>query len=340
MTMGIIKKYFLNIGVSYYKSEDFQFKKLNYVPIGNYGIGFLACFMLSDDVIIKTRHYKSSTVYEVSLTKDSPYICLREEEDTTFKGTEIILDYREFIKAFKNDPQNIRKFLEQYFITDGIDLKIIDRLNETTSSVTNGINISLNVNVNDTIIANITDYLVGIEGTVTFEIKKRTSHSSLEEITYRGLPYYYAGERLELINKVEEFDISKLYYNDTIRFISIPIIDKISTDLYDKFFEVLEDVKDTIEKIEDKIKWITIFLSNSIKDTLNSEAIEEGEKIVGDLYFEDLKELGHELEYQTITEVSTIEMVYRSDLKSFVRFNRAETTDIIYFMNEQLDKYI
>lgn len=58
MSIDIIKRHFLNIGVSYYKSDNFLLRDFEYKPIGNYGIGFLSCFMLSDEVKVITRHYK------------------------------------------------------------------------------------------------------------------------------------------------------------------------------------------------------------------------------------------------------------------------------------------
>lgn len=69
MSIEILKNYFLNVGISYYKSNDFILKEYNYNPIGNFGIGFLACFMLSKDVQIKTRHIDSHSNYTLSLTK-------------------------------------------------------------------------------------------------------------------------------------------------------------------------------------------------------------------------------------------------------------------------------
>lgn len=50
MSIDILKKYFLNVGVSYYASDDYLLQVRTYSPIGHYGIGFLACFMLSDRV--------------------------------------------------------------------------------------------------------------------------------------------------------------------------------------------------------------------------------------------------------------------------------------------------
>lgn len=50
MTIDVIKNHFLNIGKSYYKSNEYLFNNYSYKPIGQYGIGFLACFLLSDNV--------------------------------------------------------------------------------------------------------------------------------------------------------------------------------------------------------------------------------------------------------------------------------------------------
>ena len=40
MSIDILKKYFLNVGVSYYASDDYRLQDREYSPIGHYGIGF------------------------------------------------------------------------------------------------------------------------------------------------------------------------------------------------------------------------------------------------------------------------------------------------------------
>lgn len=44
MTLDVVKRHFLNVGKSYYKSREYLHKNYKYSPIGQYGIGFLACF--------------------------------------------------------------------------------------------------------------------------------------------------------------------------------------------------------------------------------------------------------------------------------------------------------
>jgi len=86
-----LKKYFLNVGVSYYASDDYLLQGRNYSPIGHYGIGFLACFMLSNRVEVKTVYYKDHKMNGISFEKNSEYICLTYENDSRQQGTEIIL---------------------------------------------------------------------------------------------------------------------------------------------------------------------------------------------------------------------------------------------------------
>lgn len=53
MDRNIIEKYFSKIGVSYYKSSDFTGK---FLPIGEFGVGILSCFMMADKIEIETKH--------------------------------------------------------------------------------------------------------------------------------------------------------------------------------------------------------------------------------------------------------------------------------------------
>ena len=75
MSEDVLKKYFLNIGKSYYKSNDYIYEGNKYDPIGNFGIGFLACFMLSNEVIVETKSFKEGRGYALVLYAESEYIC-------------------------------------------------------------------------------------------------------------------------------------------------------------------------------------------------------------------------------------------------------------------------
>lgn len=98
----IIKNYFLNIGVSYYSSREFNKLNIKYSPAGYFGIGFLSCFMLSDDVYVRTSHWQDEKEYELHFVKNDKFVT-KTEKRKLFSGTEIRLNLDQFLKAFSND---------------------------------------------------------------------------------------------------------------------------------------------------------------------------------------------------------------------------------------------
>lgn len=122
MTLDIVKKHFLNIGKSYYKSNEYIYENYQCKPIGQYGIGFLSCFLLSDNVIVKTKYYKNNEINQIELEKNSEYVVTNTEETGSFMGTEIILEYDKFFKVFSS-PAELTSFIEIYFNTE-IPIKI------------------------------------------------------------------------------------------------------------------------------------------------------------------------------------------------------------------------
>lgn len=124
MTLDVIKKHFLNVGKSYYKSNEYLFKNHTYKPIGQYGIGFLACFLLSDSVIVKTKYYKSHEITQIELEKSSEYVVTTSEETANFIGTEITLNYESFFEVFKT-KEKLCDFLQEYFYTK-IQISLVD----------------------------------------------------------------------------------------------------------------------------------------------------------------------------------------------------------------------
>lgn len=65
MSQGIIEKYLLNKGTSYYQSDEFKLEKIaisenshrDFVPISRFGIGILSCFMTCDKIEINTCYF-------------------------------------------------------------------------------------------------------------------------------------------------------------------------------------------------------------------------------------------------------------------------------------------
>lgn len=135
MTMNVIKNHFLNVGKSYYKSNEFLYKNCDYKPIGKYGIGFLSCFLLSDNVTVKTKYYNQSDVNQIELEKNSEYVVTTSQQTPNFTGTEITLDYNRFFNVF-NNISNLEKFLEEYFLTS-IPIIIYDEDNDSKITINN-----------------------------------------------------------------------------------------------------------------------------------------------------------------------------------------------------------
>lgn len=132
MNEHIIQNYFLNIGASYYSSRDFEKENLKYNPSGYFGIGFLACFMLSDDVYVRTAHWKENIEYEFHFIKSDRFVT-KIEKPKTFSGTEIRLNLDQFEKVLKVYPiaeitesdliikSNINSFLLENFWNIQVD---------------------------------------------------------------------------------------------------------------------------------------------------------------------------------------------------------------------------
>lgn len=123
MSEKVLKKYFLNVGKSYYKSSDYIYQGNNYNPIGNFGIGFLACFMLSKEVYVETKNFKEKKGYGLEIYADSEYICQKESID--FKGnfgTMISLNLEDTLSVFDNNPHNIVAFIQNTFLYQDVDI--------------------------------------------------------------------------------------------------------------------------------------------------------------------------------------------------------------------------
>lgn len=121
MSSTVLNKYFLSIGKSYYKSDDFKYQDLQYMPIGNFGIGFLSCFMLSSHVIVETRSYKEKEGLMLELRSDNEYICQRQSKNfqNSF-GTMVYLSLEEVLDVF-GDTEGIIDFVTRTFLDSTID---------------------------------------------------------------------------------------------------------------------------------------------------------------------------------------------------------------------------
>lgn len=124
MKYDVLTKYFLNIGKSYYKSKDFLYRGLDYRPIGFFGIGFWACFMLSNDVIIETKHFSENEGFTVELEADSEYVCTwNQSKLIRDSGTVVILDLEQALQGFERQADKVKEYIIETFLDQGVRIQ-------------------------------------------------------------------------------------------------------------------------------------------------------------------------------------------------------------------------
>lgn len=123
MTAKTLRKYFLTIGSSYYSSADFAQQKFKFQPYGRLGVGVLSCFTLSDRVFVRTRYFDETDGYDLEMRKGQNFVHLNKVVGRKFDGTEIVLDYSQFISVVKNEIE-LQRFLENTFISEDIQLHL------------------------------------------------------------------------------------------------------------------------------------------------------------------------------------------------------------------------
>ena len=212
MTLDILRKYFLNVGISYYRSDDYLLQGRRYLPIGNYGIGFLACFMLSNSVRVVTKHIFASKAIRIEFERNSEYICLMEEELQRQQGTEIVLEYDPFIKIF-HDPKGVINFIEENFVNTGIPIKVVTQ--QTGASQTQECNLKAPSEIISGSIC-LNDYLNGIEAFVECNYKGINFSRTLGDLSGFVCNYYNSEQNLIIPECMDLRDIRQFVKGNTI----------------------------------------------------------------------------------------------------------------------------
>jgi molecular chaperone HtpG len=98
MTRETIKKHLLQIGRSYYRSDEFR-ERFAFTPISRFGVGFLTVFAESSDVTVETKSFgDKSPAVRMRLSGVKKYI-LVEESDRSVAGTKVEVSLREPVEA-------------------------------------------------------------------------------------------------------------------------------------------------------------------------------------------------------------------------------------------------
>lgn len=331
MSMDIIKKHFLNIGVSYYNSTDFLLKDFDYKPIGNFGIGFLSCFMLSDEVKVLTRHYKSKHKYLIELEKGNEWTSLTEIEDVIFDGTEVILNYTNFIEVFDNKPQSVKAFLNSYFLTDGIEFELIDKSAKEISKINNPIILSTPLD-KGLVKIELQDYLKDIEGYALIK-NKSNFIKKFEEIDFPGTLYRYNDD--EGFLEVDDFSTLNIddYINGKeIKYLSIPLVESQSEDDFISGMKFTnDDVDEVIEKMDRELTWISVIVPKDYQSSLSDETIKRNRGIFDKLGFKELEEIGHSASCSTKAFVKTITLFEGRKNDLYLPFDKTDRDNSLYW---------
>ena len=308
MSMDVIKKHFLNIGVSYYGSTDFQLKDYSYKPIGNFGIGFLSCFMLSDNVKVITRYYDSKSKFTIDLEKGNEWTSLTENFDVQFEGTEVILNYSNFINVFSNNHDTVKNFLEKFFISDDIQFELVDKDNRKIIDISNSI--ALPKNLDKGVLAiDLSNYLNDIEGYALIK-KKRNFVKQFSDLDFEGEIFTYEdGIGLKSIDSLDDLNLDEYVMDNEINYLAIPLVDgHLENDFQNGLKFMDGDLEGVLQKYEHDLRWISIIVKNEFQSNLYSETLEEGSSIFENFTFDDLVDLGHSNNCKTESKIKTIKL--------------------------------
>ena len=286
MSEDVIQNFFLNIGKSFYKSDIFKLNDFDYKPIGAFGVGFLACFMLSEDVTIETRYFKNPTKHTIQLERGDEYIGFDSIDDVSFIGTKIILRYDQVLKEFENKLTNIENFIKTYFVNDDYDLLIINKTHET--QIKNSIEPAESNDKND-IIEDISKYLTDTRG----YIKIKNSHKFIRKINdleIKGDDVFCFCSDKSLKAEFNFKDIIDLD-EDVFSYMYLPLY---SNDKYSDFNKALEllddDIEGVLKKIESDKNCYIFFSTADQKDIKDSIIIDdENPEIFEGLFIDDIK---------------------------------------------------
>lgn len=280
MSLDILKNYFLNVGVSYYKSKDYRYMGYDYKPIGNYGIGFLACFMFSQNVKIITKQLDEHNANTIIINRDSEHVCMSSEEIQLSHGTEIVVEYDEFISVFEN-MDDIRLFISENFILDEVSIflnHIVDGENKNVNLDLKSLQDSVSEKVS------LTNYLNDIEAYANIKFSKACFFKDLKSLT-RNKSYFYNEDDYDLYEESEDgFNLYEYVENDQMKYLEIAVIDSSDSEEFNTALDYLDDFQQASNRV--KPTYINIIYKE--EHNVGHSHIESGDTIIEDYYFESL----------------------------------------------------
>ncbi|MEN2488605.1 ATP-binding protein [Flavobacterium sp. B11] len=345
MSIDIIKKHFLNIGVSYYTSTEFRLKDFDYKPIGNFGIGFLSCFMLSDNVKVITRHYESKDKYIVELERNNEYTAITKTEDVTFHGTEVILNYEDFMNVFSNKFETIREFLGRYFLTDNITVELIDKTSKTKNEIKNLLKPNSSINNSISIDIDLSEYLKDFYGYAIIKPKNEFI-TTVNDLGFKGKLYIYdESNGIEEVISPQTLNLDDYIVDNEIKFINIPVVEPNLETEYLNGLKFADDVDEVISKLERELTWISILIPKNLQETLEECIMtNEDDYVLPHLTFKKLISLGHCESCETAVSIQSILLYEGRKNELYIPFNKLIPSNFSFlpfdFYHHRRDVYV
>lgn len=341
MSLDILKKYFLNVGVSYYSSNEYKYKGYSYNPIGNYGIGFLSCFMLSSNVYIESKRYDDQKLNKIELERSSEYICLTQEQSTRMQGTNIILNLDQFCEVIP-DVQKTKEFLELNFADCSIPIKILNYENGKTTEIICVLNGQKD---NSNTIARLDKYLIDIEGYVELNCRAISCIENLNDFEGDTCYIYLANEGRLVDESEVEVNLDKFINNGHIAYIKLPIIPDVDSDRFNNYLDVLEDFNGALDKLND-VEYIDIFCTDEyelIEDKFESY----NDRVIGEYCFRDLCRNHGQSENSPTCSKLIISNAINDNIKKILLYDKAKgfgdfswkRTDKIFIKNVLIPEF-
>lgn len=243
MTMDIIKNNFLSIGKSYYQSDNFISQGYSYKPIGNFGIGFLACFMLSDEVQIKTKHINTPQLYTINLEKGEEYSSIEYSGNNRIEGTEIVLKYEQFMECFEH-IEEVEEFVKEQIKTEDIHIYICEKPNTRTPKL---IDTKFHINAEDAFIIDVTKYLSHMEGFIALNNTKIV-YEKIGDLKIDAPIFSYKDAKIiDSRNINDNLILSQITRNDILEYLIVSVDDTLDHESYSYYFFFDNNTEDLAE---------------------------------------------------------------------------------------------
>ena len=319
MSEEIIKNFFLNIGKSFYKSDVFKLSDYEYKPIGSFGIGFLACFMLSEDVTMQTRYYKAPEKHTIQLEKGDEYIGFNTIEDANFNGTKIDLELNQVLSVFDGETKNIVSFINKFFVNDDYELKII---NGTDPIIISNTILDKKEPKKNEIIVDISNYLEGAKGFIKIK-NKHVFIRNLKDLSVSGDNIFYVPtpdenhiEKSVIFNNIVDIKNNKLTY------IHLPLFNEDQRDEFETALSILDGDIDTALNKVDCIDDAYIFFPCADQSELGeSEVFDQGDpQIYEQVFLSDINQIIGEDYFCPKIEVVEVNLLEDDNFKILAKF--------------------